>query len=160
MWLPDMYNRLAIYSERHPDHILTVCDIIAALANSTPVSDSFMIVKGLENQTESSSFTSSDLTKLNLSDIVLTNTIANYTERITTEDVTGNVTSIVNSDATVGMTNGTWALSNAQAASTCSSTVNPAAFRNSLAIGLVCIVTYSFAGYLVKFVKRKPLMSK
>jgi hypothetical protein len=161
MWLPDLYNRLALYSERHPDHTFTVCDVFAALKNSIAVTDSFKFATGMDNQTELSSVTFSALAKLNFSDIVAMNMVANYTEDTATEHATGNVTSIVTLDAAaVSVTNRTWVLNNATATPTCSSTVNPAAFRNSLAIGLVCIVVYAFAGYLVKFVRRKPLISK
>jgi hypothetical protein len=157
MWLPDLYNRLAIYSELHPEHTLTVCDVFAVLKNNMAITDSFKFATGMDNQTELSNLTFSTLAKLNFSDNVAMNAIANYTED--TEYVTGNATSSVTLDAvTVGVTNNTWVLTNTTA--TCSSTVNPAAFRNSLAIGLVCIVVYAFAGYLVKFVRRKPLISK
>jgi hypothetical protein len=161
MWLPDLYNRLALYTERHPDHTLTICDVFAALANGTAVTDSFMLATGMDNETEISSVTFSALAKLNFSDTVAMTTVANYIEDTATKHAAGNVTSIVTLDpATVGITNKTWVLNNSTVTSTCSSTVNPAVFRNSLAIGLVCIVVYAFAGYLVKFIRRKPLISK
>jgi hypothetical protein len=162
LWLPDLYNRLALYSERHPDHTLTICDVVAALANSTALTDSFMLATGIGNQTsaELSNLTSATLMKVNFTDTVAMNTAANYTEDTAINDATGNVTTNMTLDDTLGMTNGMWVLNNTAATPTCSSTVNPAAFRNSLAIGLVCIVVYAFAGYLVKFVKRKTLMSK
>jgi hypothetical protein len=117
-----------------------------------------MLATGIDNQTstEISNLSLSALTKLNFNDTVGVNTIANYTEGTAIENITTNLTL----DATVGMTAEMWVRNNTSATTTCNSTVNPAAFRNSLAIGLVCIVVYAFGGYLVKFVNRKPLMSK
>jgi hypothetical protein len=162
MWLPDLYNRLALYSERHPDQTFTFCGVVAALANSTAVTESFMLGTGIDNQTsaKSSYLTSSELAELDFNDTVALRTVANHTEDTAIQNVMSNFKTNVTLDDTVGMTEGMWVLNNTTATPTCSSTVNPAAFRNSLAIGIVCIVVYAFAGYLVKFVKRKPLMSK
>ncbi|PSN51511.1 hypothetical protein C0J52_00715 [Blattella germanica] len=49
---------------------------------------------------------------------------------------------------------------NATTEGSCSSEVDPDVFRDSLAIGLVCITTYSVAGYIVNFVDKKRLMGK
>jgi hypothetical protein len=158
MWLPDLYNRLALYSERHPDHTLTICDAVAALANSTALTDSFMLATGIDIQTsaEISNLTPSALTKLKFNDTAAVGAVSNHTEDTAIQNITTNLTL----DATVGMTTEMLVRTNTSATTICNSTVNPAAFRNSLAIGLVCIVVYALGGYLVKFVNRKPLMSK
>jgi hypothetical protein len=159
LWLPDLYNRLAIYSERYPDHTLTFCDAVTALANSTAHTASFMLATGIDNHTptEISNLTSSVLAELHFNDNVSVSRVANHREDTAIQNMTGNIGTNVTVDA---MTEGTWVLNTTAATPTCSSTVNPAAFRNSLAIGIVCIFVYASAGYLVKFVKRKPLMSK
>jgi hypothetical protein len=111
LWLPDLYNRLALYTEHNPDHTLTICEVVTALANSTAVTDTFV-----------------------------------------------RSTELMNVNSTEGRTvNGTWGLNNTAA---CSSTVDPTVFRNSLAIGLVCITVYTCASFVVKFIKKKPLMGK
>jgi preprotein translocase subunit SecF len=154
LWLPDLYNRLALYSERHPNHTFTFCEAVTALANSTALTHSFILATGIDNKTsgEISNLTSSGLAELSPNDTVAVRTVASHARDTANQNVTSNVKVNVTLDATV--------LSNTTVTPTCSSTVNPAAFRNSLAIGIVCIFVYAFAGYLVKFVKRKPLMSK
>jgi hypothetical protein len=112
VWLPDLYNRLALYTEQNPDHSLTMCEAVAALASSTEVADAFVRPIEIQNQTQLMGANS---------------------------------------------TNATSDLSNAAA---CSSSVNPTVFRNSLAVGVVCIIVYTSAGYLVNFTKKKPLMGK
>jgi hypothetical protein len=144
--------------ERHPDHTPTFCDVVAALANSTALTDSFMLATGIDNKTSAqiSNLTSSVLAEFNFNVTVAVNAVANYTEDIDIRNVTGNI----KTNVTLNATEGIWVLNSTTATPTCSSAVNPAAFRNSLAIGLVCIVVYALGGYLLKFMKRKPLMSK
>lgn len=59
----------------------------------------------------------------------------------------------------VAETNGTW-VHNDTSIPTCSATVNEEAFRNSLAIGVVCGIVYTSSAYLVDCIDRKKLMSK
>ncbi|KDR21687.1 synaptic vesicle glycoprotein 2B-like [Zootermopsis nevadensis] len=115
VWLPDLYNRLSIYTERNPNHSLTICEVVTALANSTAVAGDF----------------------------VRSTQIDNLTELIMVNSTEGHVA------------NETWGLNNM---SPCTSTVDPTVFRNSLAVGLVCITVYTCAGFLVKFIQKKLLM--
>lgn len=60
----------------------------------------------------------------------------------------------------VAATNGTWLQNDSKPTPTCNSTVSEVAFRNSLAIGVVCSIVYTSASFLVDCIDRKKLMSK
>jgi hypothetical protein len=161
LWLPDLYSRLALYSELNPNHTLTICDVVAALADSNAAADTFVHSTEIDIQmyTEINNLTYTELMKANNTVSVSINPVLNYAGDSARYDVAlyiENNTSLLDM---VAATNGTW-LQNNITTPTCSSTVNPAVFRNSLAIGVVCAVVYTSAGYMMGCIDRKKLMSK
>jgi hypothetical protein len=217
LWLPDLYNRLAAYSEAHPNHTVTICDVVSALSDSSAAPDTFIFSSDVEIQlpTEINNLSYTDIqlhteiNNLSYTDIQLLTEINNlshtdiqlltdinnltYTDKqlltdinnlTYTELMTANNTitvpispirssaedgamydvavDIQNTTALVDMvaaTNGTW-LYDDTSTPTCNATANEAAFRNSLAIGVVSAIVYTSSGYLVDCIDRKKLMSK
>jgi hypothetical protein len=162
LWLPDVYNRLARYWELNPNHTLTICEVIAALTNSSVASDTSRHSTEIEIQiyTEINNLTYSELMKANNTVNISSSPVLNYSKDSARYDVAryiGNNTALVDMIAAI---NGTWLHSNTTATPTCSSSVNPAVFRNSLAIGVVCGIVYTSAVYVVDCINRKRLMSK
>ncbi|GFG38510.1 hypothetical protein Cfor_01076, partial [Coptotermes formosanus] len=150
LWLPDVYNRLARYWELNPNHTLTICEVIAALTNSSVASDTSRHSTEIEIQiyTEINNLTYSELMKANNTVNISSSPVLNYSKDSARYDVAryiGNNTALVDMIAAI---NGTWLHSNTTATPTCSSSVNPAVFRNSLAIGVVCGIVYTSAVYV------------
>ncbi|KAJ9599348.1 hypothetical protein L9F63_010169 [Diploptera punctata] len=145
MWVPDIYNRYAMYSEIYPNQSFTICESIEGLKLST-IPDSF--IETMEVTTISYKNTIVN----NINEIQLLNSSLD-----TFADFNYNLTSVekVNTIDDSQLLNSTLK-KNEQA---CISTVNPVAFRNSIIIGVFCMCTYSLAGIVIKFVDTKLLMA-
>ena len=162
LWLPDLYSRLAAYSEVHPNHTLTVCDVISALSDISAAPDTFIRSSNIDIQTltEINNLTYAELMTGNNTITVPISPVRSSAEDAARYDVAAdfqNTTALVDM---VAATNGSWLYNDTTSTLTCSATANEVAFRNSLAIGAVCAIVYTSSGYLVYFIDRKKLMSK
>jgi hypothetical protein len=161
LWLPDLYSRLALYSEVHPNHTLTICGVVAALSYGNAVPDTFVLSPDIDIQmlTEINNLTYAELVTANNTITVPISPVRSYAEDASRYDVAvdnQNTTALVDM---VAATNGSW-LYNDTSTPTCTGIVNEAVFRNSLAVGVVCCFVYTSASYLVSCIDRKKLMSK
>lgn len=159
LWLPDLYSRLAVYSEVHPNHTLTVCDVVSALADSSAIPDTFIHSSDIDIQmlTEINNWTYTEL--INNTITVPISPVRSPAEDAVRYDV---AVEIQNTTALVDMvaaTNATW-LRNDTSTPICTVTVSEAVFRNTLAVGIVCCIVYTSSGYLVDCIDRKRLISK
>jgi hypothetical protein len=161
LWLPDLYSRLAVYSEAHPNHTLTICDVVSALSDSSAAPDTFIRSSDIdiERLTEINNLTYPELLTINNTITVPISPVQSSAEDAARYDVAVDIQNITSLVDMVAATNGTW-LHNDTSTPTCSAMVNEAAFRNSLAIGVVCAIVHTSSGYLVDCIDRKKLMSK
>lgn len=158
VWLPDVYSRLAVYSEANPNDTVTICHVVAALAdNKFAAGTSFRSTDAdIQMHRAIDNLTYTELMKTNNIASVAISPVLNYAEDSVSYNLSVYNTTIAD---TVAAPNATWPYSDTNG-DTCSSTVNEAVFRNSLAIGVVCAIVYTSAGYLVDCIQKKPLMSK
>jgi hypothetical protein len=161
LWLPDVYNRLAVYSEVHPNHTLTICDVMSALSDISAKPDTFIRSSDIDIQmlTEINNLTYTEFLTANNTITVPISPLRSSAEDVARYDV---AVDFLNTTALVDMvaaTNGTW-LHNDTSTPICSATANEVAFRNTLAIGVVCAIVYTSSSYLVDCIDRKKLMSE
>jgi len=162
LWLPDLYSRLAVYSEVHPNHTLTICEVVSALSHISAAPDTFIRSSDIDIQmlTEIDNLTYTELMTANDTIAVSIGQFRRYIEDAARYDVFVDIQNTTELVDMVNATNGTWLHNDTTSTLTCSTTVNQDVFRNSMAIGVVCAVVYISSGYLVDCIDKKKLMSK
>lgn len=151
-----------VYSEVHPNHTLTICEVISALSDISAASDTFIRSSDIDIQllTEINNLTYTELMTANNTINVPISPFLNSVEDAARYDV---IFDIQNTTALVDMVNatdGNWLHNDTTSTPTCSTTINAVVFRNTMAVGVVCAVVYVSSGYLVDCIDKKKLMSK
>jgi len=157
-----LYSRLAAYSEVHPNHTLTICDVVSALSDSIAAPDTFIHSSDIDIQmlTEINNLTYTELMTANNTITVLFSTVQSSAEDAAMYDVDVDIQNTTALADMVAATNGTWLHNDTTSTPTCSATANEDAFRNSLGFGVACVIVYISSGYLLDCIDRKKLISK
>jgi hypothetical protein len=136
--------------------------VVSALSDSSAAPDTFIRSSDIDIQilTEINNLTYEELLTTNNTITVPISPVQSSAEDAARYDVAVDIQNITALADMVAATNGTWLHNDTTSTPTCSATVNEVAFRNSLAIGVVCAIVYTSSGYLVDCIDRKKLMSK
>lgn len=160
LWLPDLYNRLAVYSELRPNDTVTICEVVSGLLEMNAAPHTFIHSTEIDIQmlTEVDNLTYTELMTANNTVTVPISPFGSSVEDTARYDVVVDFQNTTALADVVSATNGTWLHNDTTPTPSCSANINEDVFRNTMAIGVVCAFVYISSCYLVGCIDKKKLI--